>query len=176
VELSTAVMIVPPHSVQSVAVPIIRRYSPETLIRVPAHFTLIYPFVPAARLDEACAILYEVLAAVPTFDVTISGYAEFPGIIYIPPSDPTPIQALFRCIFEAFPDYPPYGGRFGPMLNPHLTVAEFTNEHKQREAELPAYTPITFTVQRVHVMYGYPGIALPWIAHAVIPLGGAQPR
>jgi 2'-5' RNA ligase len=170
--LSTTVMIVAPHDVQAIAVPILRQYAPETLIRVPAHITLLYPFVPVEHLDNACVMLQEVCAEIPPFEITLSGYDSFPGIAFMKLADPEPIRAVFRRIFEAFPDYPPYGGRFGNELNPHMTVAEFTSEARQQATTMPAYDPITFQARRLHVVYGAPGIALPWITHAVIPLAG----
>jgi 2'-5' RNA ligase len=170
---STTVMLVAPHEVQAIAVPILRQYAPETLIRVPAHITILYPFVPVEALDEACARLMDVCAEISPFDVSFKGFDSFSGIAFMKLADPSPIQAVFHRIFDVFPDFPPYGGRFGNELNPHMTVAEFTNEARQKEAKLPDYDPITFKATRLHVMYGMPGIALPWITHAVIPFGGA---
>jgi 2'-5' RNA ligase len=171
-ELKTVVMIVAPHEVQEIAVPILRVYAPETLIRVPAHLTVLYPFVSVDLLENASSVLYDLCADIPPFNVTLSGYGSFPGVTFMQPVDPTPIQAVFNHLFAAFPDCPPYGGRFGNELHPHLTVAEFPNEALQKEAEFPDYNPITFTATRLHLMYGYSGRALPWITHAVIPLRG----
>lgn len=171
-QLNTVIMIVAPHEVQAIAVPILRQYAAETLIRVPAHITVSYPFVPVEQLDEAAYKLSQLGETIPPFTVTLDGYDTFPGFTFIRLADPEPVRALFRTIFKEFPNYPPYGGRFGNELNPHLTVAEFPNEVKQREAEMPKYKPITFPVTRLHLMYGYSGIALPWITHSVILLRG----
>jgi 2'-5' RNA ligase len=171
--LSSTLMIVAPHEVQAIAVPILRQYAPETLIRVPAHITILYPFVPVEQLDEASEILRQVCANIVPFDITLSGFASFPGVVFMKITDPQAIRNLFHHIFAAFPNYPPYGGRFGNELNPHMTVAEFTNEARQQASKMPAYDPISFQATRIHVMYGQPGIALPWITHSVIRLGSS---
>lgn len=173
-ELTTVIMIVAPHEIQAIAVPLLRRYAPDTLTRVPAHLTVLYPFVAYEQLDAACAQLEQVCARIAPFEVTLAGYAEFPGVIYMPPRNPQPIKQLFRAIYGHFPDCPPYGGAFGDELTPHMTVGEFESQEEQRAARvtMPRYAPITFQARRVHVLYGIDGIALPWLTHAVIPLGG----
>ena len=40
-DLTTVVMLIPPHEVQALAVPILRKYAPDTLTRVPAHLTVL---------------------------------------------------------------------------------------------------------------------------------------
>lgn len=173
-KLETAIIIVAPHDVQTVAVPLLRQYAPETLIRVPPHITVLYPFVPVNRLDEACAKLNEICASVPAFDITMTGYDSFPKVAFMNPANPAPIQAVFRKIFAAFPECPPYGGAFGNDLHPHMTVGEFATIEAQQAAVLPDYAPTTFRAKRLHVMYGPIDRALSWITHAVIPLRAAE--
>ena len=175
-ELTTVVMIVAPHELQAIAVPLLRRYAPDTLTRVPAHLTVLYPFVAYDRLDEACAQLDQICASIAPFEVTLAGYAEFPGAIYMPPRNPQPIKRLFHTIYRHFPECPPYRGAFGDDLTPHLTVGEFENPEEQHAARaaMPRYAPITFQATRLHILYGIDNIALPWLTHAVIPLRGCS--
>jgi 2'-5' RNA ligase len=174
-ELTTALMIVAPHELQAIAVPLLQRYARDTLTRVPAHLTLLYPFVAYERLDEACARLREVCATLPAFEVTMAGYAQFPGVIYMPPRNPRPIKSLFHRISPYFPECAPYRGAFGDDITPHLTVGEFEGDEDQRAAwaVLPRYAPFTFRVTRLHILYGIDHIALPWLTYAVLPLGGS---
>lgn len=175
-ELTTVVMIVPPHELQAMAVPLLRRYAPDMLTRVPAHLTVVYPFVAYDRLDDACAQLDQICASIVPFEVTLAGYAEFPCVVYLPPRNPQPIKRLFHRIYQHFPQCPPYGGAFGDDMTPHLTVGEFETEEEKHAARsaMPRYAPITFRVTRLHVLYGIDDIALPWLTHAVIPLGGCN--
>ncbi len=174
-ELTTVLMIVAPHEVQAVAVPLMRRYAPDTASRVPAHLTLLYPFVAYERLDEACMQLHSICAKISSFEVTMAGYGEFPGVIYMTPHNPQPIKNVFRRIYQEFPECPPYRGAFGDDLTPHMTIGEFESREEQRAARaaMPSYTPITFQVTRLHILYGIDQIALPWLTYAVIPLGSA---
>ena len=170
--LSTAIVIFAPHEVQGIATPIMRQYALESLIRVPAHITLMFPFVSYERLDEASQIIKSICTSVTPFEITLSGYDQFPGVIFMQPANPEPIKAVFRQIYDAFPLYPPYGGAFGNDLYPHLTVGEFKNEDEQRTIWLPDYAPITFRAERVHLIYGVHREPLPWLTYSVIPFGG----
>ena len=172
-ELTTVIMIVVPHELQAIAVPLLRRHAPDILTRVPAHLTVLYPFVAYERLEEACLQRQAICASIPPFEVTIAGYAEFPGVVYMPPRNPRPIKRLFHRISEHFPDCQPYGGAFGDEITPHLTVGEFENDEDQRAARaiLPRYAPYTFRVTRLHILYGLDHITLPWLTYAVLPLG-----
>ncbi len=172
-ELTTVIMIVVPHELQAIAVPLLRRHAPDTLTRVPAHLTVLYPFVPYDQLDEACLQLQSICAGIAPFELTMAGYAEFPGVIYMPPRNPRPIKHLFQRISPHFPDCQPYRGAYGDEITPHLTVGEFESDGEQHAAwaALPRYVPYTFRVTHLHILYGVEQITLPWLTHAVIPLG-----
>jgi 2'-5' RNA ligase len=169
-ELTTALTILAPHEVQAIAVPTMHRYCHDSLIRMAAHITILFPFVPIARLDSACDTLRELCASVEPFDITMNGYGHFPLVAYMQPKDDMPIRALCQKVFAAFPDTAPYWGIHGNDPTPHMTVGEFASEAEQGQAILPDYAPMTFRVTRLHVMYGVDKVALPWITHAVIPL------
>ena len=124
--------------------------------------------MPYAQLDTACDRLREVCAEIPRFEIGLAGYGRFAGVIYMRPADPTPIQAVGRKILAAFPDYPPYGGKFGSEITPHLTIAQFD---PGQQPENPAnYTPLRFEVDRLHVWYGPDDEDLPWLTYDVIHL------
>lgn len=171
-DYATAITIFVPHEVQAIAIPLLKQYAPDNLGRVPAHITLLYPFVVMDRLPQASRKVRTIAADVAPFDVTLDGYGAFPGVLFMEPTNSVPIQALFRKVTAAFPECNPYDGAFGNNLTPHVTVGVFQNEGEQNMAVLPAYKPITFRVERLHVVYGPPRLALPWITYDVIPLGG----
>ncbi len=171
-KLATSIMIVPPHEVQAIATPILQQYGGDNLIRVPAHITVLFPFVAYGQLDAACAKLVTICRGINPFDITMKGYGRFPGVAFMKPEDPRPIQAVYQHIHAAFPNCKLYGGEFGDELYPHMTVGEFETEVEQESAILPDYKPITFLCERLHVMYGVHQRPLPWITQAVIRLGG----
>lgn len=92
-------------------------------IGIPAHVTLLFPFVPAETLDQAViGALAEVVANVPAFDFTLARPARFPETLYLAPEPPEPFVSLTEAIHARFPSHPPYEGVHETIV-PHLTVA-----------------------------------------------------
>ena len=96
---------------------------------VPAHVTILSPFVEAAALDRrVSATVGEIVARTRAFDVdfaTVRRWAASdygPGVVWLEPEPAAPFVALTRAIWEEFPDYPPYG-REDDELEAHLTIA-----------------------------------------------------
>jgi 2'-5' RNA ligase len=171
-DLTTAIVIAAPHEVLATAVPIILRYSPNNLLRFRPHITLMFPFVPFYQVDTACDRLHNLCAQIAPFNVTLDGYGEFPGAVYMKPANSDSIRAVYRKLFHAFPDYPPYEGQFGNDLKPHLTLVTFDTLSDRPLMPLPRYDPITFQVDRLHLWYGMRHADLPWLTHDVFPLTG----
>jgi 2'-5' RNA ligase len=99
-------------------------YDPSAAAGVPAHITLLYPFVPRPEIDDA--LLEELrahFAAIRPFRYRFPGLARFPGVVYLSPEPAKPIRAMIRDLAELYPDYPPYGGIHDDVV-PHLTVAD----------------------------------------------------
>jgi hypothetical protein len=91
---------------------------------MPAHVTLLYPFMPFAKIDAGChAKLAALFAGVRAFDLTFSQSERLPEIVWLLPEPDLPVRDLTRKIAKAFPDYPPYGGVYDDPT-PHLTVAQ----------------------------------------------------
>jgi 2'-5' RNA ligase len=169
---TSAVVIIAPYHVQAFAVPLMRKYSYDSMLRIPAHITVLFPFVPLDDLDAAALKLRDLYADTQPFDVMLDGYGYFPRTTYLQPVYPSPIKALFRRIHAAFPDYPPYRGAYGSEdITPHMTVGEFATEAEREQAVFPPYAPITFRVRCLHLIVGVEHQPIPWITHDVIPLG-----
>jgi 2'-5' RNA ligase len=92
-------------------------------IGIPAHVTLLFPFVPVARLDAVViSALAEVVAETPAFDFTLAQTGRFPDTLYLAPAPPQPFVRLTEAIEARFPEYPAYEGVHDAIV-PHLTVA-----------------------------------------------------
>ncbi|GEM_PF-734120 len=174
--LLTSLVFITPHEVQAHAIPLLKAHAPDSQTRIPAHMTIMYPFVPFDQLANTARKLREICSQIEPFELTLAGYGTFPGAVYMQLVNPEPFKAMYRTIFAAFPDYPPYRGVFGDDLHPHVTVAEWLSESAQeagiqRPDTLPPYDPITFRVERLHLMYGVEHPPLPYITYEVIPLG-----
>src|SRR4051794_31731972 len=96
--LVSAVVILVPHDVQMIAVPILRRYGGEDLLRLPPHIPIQFPFVPLENLREACEVLAEICAQIKPFEITLSGYDRLHSATAMRVVNPEPIQALQRQI------------------------------------------------------------------------------
>lgn len=172
--LHTSITITPPHPVQALAVPLLRRYAYDLPRRLPAHITVLYPFVAPGTLDTATETLRALCADIPPFPLTVAGYGQFPGVAYLAVAASAPLDELQAKVQAAFPDCTPYEGAFGgDAPPPHITVGVFNSAAKQARATLPPYPPQTFTVDRLTVSIGDPQRIVPWLVRAVVQLNGA---
>jgi hypothetical protein len=94
---------------------------------VPAHITILYPFMPPNEITAAVlAELRDFFASSAAFEFTLPQLRRFPEVLYLAPSPAEPFKALTHAIVERYPDYPPYGGGFAEVI-PHLTIADVDN-------------------------------------------------
>jgi len=101
---------------------------------VPAHVTLLYPFVPADELGPAVvAQLAALFAAAVPFDVALREVRRWPNLAYLAPDPPDPFIALTEAIVARWPAHPPYAGETAEIV-PHLTCATGPSELLDRVA------------------------------------------
>ena len=99
------------------------RYDPSARRNVPAHVTVLYPFIAPDGIDDGVlARLREIAASMPCFDYRLSRTRRFPAALYLDPEPGDSYAALMDAVFRAFPDYPPFEGKFDTVV-PHVTVA-----------------------------------------------------
>jgi 2'-5' RNA ligase len=117
---------------------------------VPAHITVLYPFVPTEKIDERLhAELRELFAAHPAFPFSLPRVARFPEVAWLAPEPAEPFTRLTEAIATRYPDYPPYEGIHDQVI-PHLTVAEGDAELQDEvDAALTQHLPIKATVHEV---------------------------
>jgi 2'-5' RNA ligase len=90
---------------------------------VPAHITVLFPFVPAGQLTEEDLLgLRSVFAALPPIDVEFTRFDRFPELLYLAPRPDEPFRSLTEAVMARWPGRQPYGGVHGDPV-PHLTVA-----------------------------------------------------
>jgi 2'-5' RNA ligase len=99
------------------------QYTLDAPAGIPAHVTILFPFVEPDRLGEVEERLAEIIAGTPAFDLVFARTARWPEILYLEPEPAEPFIALTRSIEREWPDQPPYGGTYETIV-PHLTVAE----------------------------------------------------
>jgi 2'-5' RNA ligase len=99
------------------------RYDPSARRRVPAHVTILYPFMPPDEVDAGVVEeLARIAESVPGFDYRLSETRRFPVALYLPPQPDDSFAALTDAVHRSFPDYPPFAGKFAEVV-PHVTVA-----------------------------------------------------
>jgi len=99
------------------------RYDPSARRNVPAHVTILYPFLPPEAIDSGVlGQLRDIARGVRCFDYRLSQTRRFPVALYLAPQPDAGFAALTEGIWRAFPDYPPFAGKFDSVI-PHVTVA-----------------------------------------------------
>jgi 2'-5' RNA ligase len=100
-----------------------RAHTYDAPLGMPAHVTILYPFVSCAEVAEAEPRLAELVAGHEAFDATFARTARFPGVLYLEPEPAERFLRLTGAIAAAWPEHPPYEGAHETVI-PHLTVAE----------------------------------------------------
>lgn len=87
-----------------------------------AHITALAPFDPDPTPSQL-AVVAGIAARTEPITVRLEEIGQFPdGVIHLRPETDTALRALTDVLVDAFPDFPPYEGRFGPRVDPHLTL------------------------------------------------------
>lgn len=157
------------------AEPLVRHHrhalDPVAPLGVPAHVTLLYPFVPPDQVDnDVCDAIAEVVDGFRAFHFTLQEVRSFPdGVLYLAPEPTGPFVAITNALVDRWPEHPPYGGTYDTVI-PHLTVAQTngTADVAALAAELTAGLPIPALADAVWLMEGQPKDR--WAIRAVFPL------
>jgi 2'-5' RNA ligase superfamily len=138
---------------------------------MPPHITVLYPWMPLDELTEADeADLGTLIAAVPSFVVSLTDIQRFPETLWLAPYPADPFIRLTMAVQQRWPAYEPYSGRFG-SIEPHLSIGDAIDPDALGHvvADVSPQLPIEARVT---------GIALMrlddegrWQQHAVYPLG-----
>ena len=110
------------------------RHESSAALGVPAHVTILFPFVPRVQLDEE--LLAGLVAAHVVFDFELASLETFPGseVVYLAPVPAEPFAELTTAVWRRWPDFPPYEGVHEVVI-PHLTVSD--SGRLDVELELP---------------------------------------
>jgi hypothetical protein len=84
------------------------------------HVTMLYPFTAAKAAD-----IEAVAAMLTPIDVVLDQVVQEPGFVALTADALAPLTAQVR---RHWPDVVPYGGRFGPTPQAHLTLAMGVSE------------------------------------------------
>jgi hypothetical protein len=159
------------------AEPVVQRwraqFDPSAAAGMPAHITVLYPFLHR-RLIGADVIgeLETIFARHDAFDLLLVRCRRFPDVLYLQPEPDSPLRTLTDAVAARWPEAPPYGGRFADVL-PHLTVAQGQEPAvlDSIEADMADGLPIATRVSavRLHIYSGGR-----WREEQAFPLGSAS--
>jgi len=100
-----------------------QRFDPPARRNVPAHVTVLYPFMEPSQIDDGVlSLLRGVADSVPCFDYRLRELRRFPSSLYLAPDPGDSFAALTNGVHRMFPDYPPFAGKFEVVV-PHVTIA-----------------------------------------------------
>ena len=126
---------------------------------VPAHVSVLYPFVePADVDDQVIATLGDALSTVAAFDCCFGRTRWFgQDVLWLDPEPAGWFRDLTTSVWGAFPDHAPYGGAHDDVI-PHLTIAErrLGDLAAVRAAEQAVQTglPLRTTIDKVLLIAG----------------------
>ncbi len=150
-----------------------RTLDPSAEWGMPAHVTLLYPFLHPSGIDaDILRRLIEVVARHQKFDVQFLRTEWFGGeVLWLSPEPALSFRRLTNALVATFPETPPYGGAILDPT-PHLTVADGASfdDMKHAEADVIKQLPVRASFSSVSVMVGAPKTNS-WITIEDIPLG-----
>lgn len=176
----TSALIVPMANTDPVVRPLRRAQGAVGDAGMPAHVTLLYPFLDPADIDASVrSALREMFAPTGPFDVTFERPARADGMLYLPPEPADAFVALHQQIRRTWPRLLPYGGRFGTAYAPHLSIA-YGEEGRldpdgvfgPLEAALKAHLPLHSHARAVWLVVRRDGH---WLHQGTFPLQGDAP-
>ncbi|MEU4426056.1 2'-5' RNA ligase family protein [Actinoplanes sp. NPDC024001] len=150
------------------------RLDPIATQGVPAHITVLIPFLPPNELTpHVLAAVRHVVAGVPRFFLTLDKVGWFgERVLWLNPSPAEPFRELTHRLAGRFPRVQPYGGEFAEVV-PHLTIG-----HDQpyevltaAAAQVQQRLPIHAWVSTVHLLVGRPEPDASWVRLTDFPLG-----
>jgi 2'-5' RNA ligase len=169
-------LLIPVPSAAAVVDALRLRLDPSAGRGVPAHVTILYPFVPPEALDAAVAAELESLFGdVPAFSFELRTVKWFgTTVVWLAPEPDTPFRELTRRVTARWRDVPPYGGAVSDPV-PHLTIGDGATSSELKEAarQVSESLPIAALAREVWLMTGTSSPNT-WTLDAAFPLGGAQ--
>lgn len=155
--MAASALIVKVPEAEAVVSPLRARFDAASQLGVPAHITILFPFMDPGRVSPAVLKrLQQVLAAVPSFSYSLTSAGSFETTAYLAPSPPDPFISLTTAVVRCFPEFPPYGELHARTV-PHLTVAHGDANNAsiaatELAARLRAHPPIHATCDAVTML------------------------
>jgi 2'-5' RNA ligase len=149
-----------------------RAHDPAATEGMPAHVTVLYPFIAEGdlndrTLDEIAAIASEW----EPFEVGFAGFGRFPQVLWLKPHGTSCLELITQ-VRARWPECLPYG-RTDLEVIPHLTITDGASEQvvARAQAEIAPQLPIRATISAIALM-AFGGTR--WVHRHGFALGGAR--
>lgn len=166
----SALVVVAPE-VEFAVANIRQQLDPVAPLGVPAHVTVLFPFMPAVQIDEDVrTAIADAVLGVTCFDHTFTSTKWFGrDVLWLASTANSEFRTLTRRMTEAFPAYLPYAGQHDDFV-PHLTIADRAplGEMQAAEHQVQQALPIHATVHAVTLLVEQPSGE--WESAASFPL------
>jgi 2'-5' RNA ligase len=168
-------VLIPVPEAERVVSPHRSRLDGAAALGVPAHVTVLFPFVPPSEITPSVVdALAAAVATVRAFGCEFPATSWFgENVLYLGPRPDEPFRALTRAVCAAFPGYLPYGGAYADTI-PHLTVGDRPAggvvDLRAAEAAVLPRLPVRAQVSRVWLMAGSATAPGSWHTLAELPL------
>ncbi|MFF8931457.1 2'-5' RNA ligase family protein [Streptomyces longwoodensis] len=150
------------------------RYDPAARAGVPAHITVLFPYLPASRIDtHVHAALTDIIARHHTIHARFATCGRFPRVLYLTPQPQAPLRRLTLDITHHWPQTPPYQDQFTDNI-PHLTIAQDQPDTVLDNIETHLHTtlPLTTHITTINLIT-HNGTT--WQHHTTFPLQPDNP-
>lgn len=174
--MQTAILLCVPE-----AEPLVREWrlqgDPSAAHGAPAHVTLLYPFLPAASIDDGVlAELQWFFRGVDAFPVAFTRVRRFEdaGVVWVEPASDALVE-LTRALARRWPECPPYAGEIAvEELVPHLTIVQ-TEDRALRQSAANAVSPeLPFRMLAASAALWHQADDGAWSESATFPFGPAE--
>lgn len=99
------------------------RHDRVAALGVPAHITLLYPFLPPSRALNEQNELQRFFDNMGPFEFSLIEVRRFPATLYLHPNEAGKFKTITSLLSTKWPTCKPYNGAFADVV-PHLTVAD----------------------------------------------------
>jgi 2'-5' RNA ligase len=148
------------------------RFDASATHGVPAHITVLFPFMPPEMITPPVSDeLGHLFARISRFRFRLDRTSWFgQDVLWLGPREPGPFRALTECVYQAFPAFPPYQGEFDDVI-PHLTVGhgQALDDLRAAEESIQTHLPIDAHATAVSLITQQAGGGR-WIRNAAFSL------
>ena len=124
----TTGLVVPVPAAEDLLAAVGRRHPDAARSGVPAHVTVLFPFLPPEKIDDGTLrTLRELFEQHPPMPVRFTECRRRAEFVYLRPEPTDGLRRLLDHARREWPDVIPYEGAFGEV-EPHLTVSIRTGE------------------------------------------------